>query len=186
MADITHGTWIKDGKAVDAVYQNGVKVYGRNLCLNSKAIADDYGVIGDTKVTAEPFDSATNMWHIVAKQSNNRLLHGIYSYNYAQNSLPDTSDFSYSTDMKGIGKIAYTGMEQASRNPVVGTIGSEWSRISQTWHTDNVAGKRAIVIYFYATDSPLDVYIKLPKLELGNTPTPWSPAPEDILNNNQQ
>ena len=31
MADITHGTLIKDGKAVDAVYQNGVKVYGRNL-----------------------------------------------------------------------------------------------------------------------------------------------------------
>lgn len=31
MADITHGTWIKDGKAVDAVYQNGIKVYGRNL-----------------------------------------------------------------------------------------------------------------------------------------------------------
>lgn len=31
MADITHGTWIKDGKAVDAVYQSGVKVYGRNL-----------------------------------------------------------------------------------------------------------------------------------------------------------
>lgn len=31
MADITHGAWIKDGKAVDAVYQGGVKVYGRNL-----------------------------------------------------------------------------------------------------------------------------------------------------------
>lgn len=34
MADITHGTWIKDGKAVDAVYQSGVKVYGRNLLTN--------------------------------------------------------------------------------------------------------------------------------------------------------
>lgn len=35
MADITHGTWIKDGKAVDDVYQNGVKVYGRNLLINT-------------------------------------------------------------------------------------------------------------------------------------------------------
>ncbi|WP_195235647.1 hypothetical protein [Lactiplantibacillus plantarum] len=35
MADITHGTWIKDGKAVDAVYQSGVKVYGRNLLIGS-------------------------------------------------------------------------------------------------------------------------------------------------------
>lgn len=35
MADITHGTWIKDGKAVDAAYQGGVKVYGRNLALGT-------------------------------------------------------------------------------------------------------------------------------------------------------
>nr|WP_114788416.1 hypothetical protein [Lactiplantibacillus plantarum] len=35
MADITHRTWIKDGKAVDAVYQSGVKVYGRNLLKNT-------------------------------------------------------------------------------------------------------------------------------------------------------
>ncbi|WP_412053127.1 hypothetical protein [Lactiplantibacillus plantarum] len=31
MADITHGAWIKDGKAVDAVFSNGKQVYGRNL-----------------------------------------------------------------------------------------------------------------------------------------------------------
>lgn len=35
MADITHGTWIKDGKAVDKVFSNGRKVYGRNLLCNS-------------------------------------------------------------------------------------------------------------------------------------------------------
>lgn len=35
MANITHGTWIKDGEAVDAVYQGGVKVYGRNLLIGS-------------------------------------------------------------------------------------------------------------------------------------------------------
>ncbi len=33
MADITHGTWINNGAAVDAVYQDGVKVYGRNLFI---------------------------------------------------------------------------------------------------------------------------------------------------------
>lgn len=31
MADITHGTWIKDGTPVDKVFSNGVQVYGRNL-----------------------------------------------------------------------------------------------------------------------------------------------------------
>lgn len=33
MADITHGTWIKDGKAVDKVFSNGTQVYGRNLFI---------------------------------------------------------------------------------------------------------------------------------------------------------
>lgn len=31
MADITHGTWIKDGKPVDKVFSDGKQVYGRNL-----------------------------------------------------------------------------------------------------------------------------------------------------------
>ncbi|RNE07222.1 hypothetical protein FAM22279_02006 [Lacticaseibacillus paracasei] len=50
MADITHGTWIKDGKAVDAVYQNGVKVYGRNLALNTSIPISVKG----TSVTWQP------------------------------------------------------------------------------------------------------------------------------------
>jgi hypothetical protein len=36
MADITHGVWIKDGKAVDSVYSNGKQIYGRNLLLGTK------------------------------------------------------------------------------------------------------------------------------------------------------
>jgi len=35
MADITYGTWVSDGTPVDAVYQNGVKAYGRNLLLDT-------------------------------------------------------------------------------------------------------------------------------------------------------
>lgn len=43
MADITHGAWIKDGKAVDVVYQGGSQVYGRNLIsgTSSDLIVDD-------------------------------------------------------------------------------------------------------------------------------------------------
>lgn len=36
MADITHGTWIKDGKAVDKVFSNGRQVYSRNLLKGTK------------------------------------------------------------------------------------------------------------------------------------------------------
>lgn len=61
MADITHGTWIKDGKAVDAVYQKGIKVYGRNyfsvsgFATNKYAFADidyyDLQLLPNTKYT---------------------------------------------------------------------------------------------------------------------------------------
>lgn len=36
MADITHGTWIKDGKAVDKVFSNGRQVYSRNLLKGTR------------------------------------------------------------------------------------------------------------------------------------------------------
>lgn len=39
MADVTHGTWINNGKAVDAAYQNGSQVYGRNLALDTSITA---------------------------------------------------------------------------------------------------------------------------------------------------
>ena len=46
MSDITHGTWIKDGKVVDAVYQKGVKVYGRNYFSVSGFATNKYSFAG--------------------------------------------------------------------------------------------------------------------------------------------
>lgn len=180
MADITHGTWIKDGKAVDAVYQSGVKVYGRNLYRNSKIIIDGYARNSNAvNITVEPFDSTTNMWHFVAEQGVGSTI-GIYFYDYAIDKIPDNSDWSFSANMKGIGKVVRFAIENGGMNPIVGTVGSEWSRISQTGRVDNPKHK-TIVMYFDSTNSPVDAYIKLPKLEIGDTPTPWTPAPEDLL-----
>lgn len=38
-------------------------------------------------------------------------------------------------------------------------------------------------MYFDTTNTPLDVYIRLPKLEVGNLPTDWTTAPEDVPSN---
>lgn len=154
-----------------------VPYIGRNLYLNSKSIEDGYGTNNVVKVTVEPFDSTTNMWHIVAEQGIGGDL-GIYFFNYANGKLPDNSDWSYSADVKGTGKIEKFGLEDSNRNPVVGTVGSEWSRISETGRLDKPKFK-TLVMYFDTTSSPVDAYIKLPKLETGKMPTPWSPAPED-------
>ena len=148
-----------------------------NLYLNSKAIEDGYGTNNVVKVTVEPFDSTTNMWHIVAQQGIGGDL-GIYLYNYAKDKLPDSSDWSYSADVKGTGKIQRFGIEAGNANPVIGTVGSEWSRISQTGRMDKVNVK-TIVMYFDTNNSPVDAYIKLPKLEVGKMPSLWSPNPAD-------
>ncbi|WP_273707819.1 phage tail spike protein [Leuconostoc mesenteroides] len=158
---------------------NALSVGGRNLYLNSRALADGYGVNGNARVTVEPFDSTTNMWHIVAPQSPGTAI-GIYIWDYAGGKIPNNSDWSYSANIKGTGKIVRFGIEESNRNPIKGTIGSKWTRISQTGHVGEPQAK-TLNIYFETTNSPLDVYIKLPKLETGNIATDWSPAPEDVV-----
>ncbi|MDY2521222.1 hypothetical protein SOP64_00410 [Weissella confusa] len=161
-----------------------INVGGRNLYLNSRTLADSYGGNGSVNVTTEPFDSTTNMWHIVAAQGSGGGV-GIYIVNYAVGKIPNNSDWSYSADIKGTGKVVQFGIEYSDKNPIKGTVGSEWSRISQTGHVGSPNAK-TIVMYFDTTDSPLDVYIKLPKLETGNVPTDWTPAPEDAPSNDAQ
>lgn len=177
-----------DTKATNAVNQakkdindtiNAFSVGGRNLYLNSRALADGYGVNGNARATVEPFDSTTNMWHIVAPQSPGTAI-GIYIWDYAGGKIPNNSDWSYSADIKGTGKVMRFGIEDSNRNPIKGTIGSEWSRISQTGHVGEPQAK-TLNIYFETTNSPLDVYIKLPKLETGNIATDYTPAPEDVV-----
>lgn len=177
-----------DTKATNAINQaksdindtiKALSVGGRNLYLNSRVVADDYGTNGSVTVTVEPFDSTTNMWHIVAAQGSGGNV-GIYIFDYGSGKIPDNSDWCYSADVKGRGNVIQFGIEDGNKKPVIGTVGSEWSRISQTsWF-----GKpeyKTIIMYFDSASSPIDVYIKLPKLELGNVPTAWTPAPEDVV-----
>ena len=150
---------------------------GRNLYLNSKTNLYGYSKFGNVTATVEPFDSTTNMWHIVASQGSGNQI-GIYTYKYGIKPIPDKSDWSYSADIKGTGKVVLFSIDGSTRSPVKGNIGSEWSRISQTGHVNG--SNKPIIMYFDTTNIPLDVYIKLPKLELGTIPTDWTPAPEDV------
>lgn len=153
--------------------------FGRNLYLNSRVLSDGYGTNGNVTVTVEPFDSTTNMWHLVAAQGAGVAV-GIYIFNYANGKIPNNSDWSYSVNIKGIGNIITLGLEGSDVSTIRGIIGNNWSRISQTGHV-NEPNFKTLVMYFNTTDSPLDVYIKLPKLELGNVATDWTPAPEDAI-----
>lgn len=164
----------------DYVYNNNMVIPGgRNLFISSKSIPMRGGINGDSNVTVtlETFDNTTTMWHIVSPQGKWSSA-GIYLFDYAKDLLPYNSSWSYSADIKGMGTVKSFGIEAGNNNPVNGTISNDWSRISQTGKLDS-GTRKTIVMYFDTTVSPLDVYIKLPKLELGNVPTPWTPAPED-------
>lgn len=178
MPTINGRACVVNGVPVDKVFSDGRQVYGRNLYLKSKAIEDVYGIVAGAKVTVEPFDSTTNMWHIVASQGSGLL--GIFISGYGDGKIPDNSDWYYSADVKGTGNAKFFGIEAGNKSPVIGTVGSEWSRISQTGRFDKPKHK-TLIMYFDTTSSPLDVYIKLPKLEAGKTPTSWTPAPEDVM-----
>lgn len=158
---------------------------GRNLYLNSRVLSDVYGTNGNVTVTVEPFDSTTNMWHLVAAQGTGATVVGVYIFNYANGKIPNNSYWSYSVDIKGIGKIITLGLEGSDISTIRGIIGNNWSRISQTGYISEPKFK-TLVMYFDTINSPLDVYIKLPKLEIGNVDTDWSPAPEDVPSNDAQ
>ena len=180
VTDNKDGTEQLNGVQVQPFNKLSDTIGGRNLYLNSKIIIDGYGINGSGNVTVEPFDSATNMWHIVAKQGIGDNL-GLYLIDYGNGKLPNNSNWSYSADVKGTGNISNFGIEASNKNPVVGTVGSEWSRISQTgWFVNSEI--KTIIMYFDTTSSPVDAYIKLPKLEIGSVPTDWTPAPEDKVN----
>ncbi len=152
-----------------------LKVGGRNLYLKSKTIEDGYNPFNAT-VKVERFDDTTNMWHVTAGKGTGTRV-GLYLNNYGNGKIPNNSDWAYSADVKGTGKVVWFGIEAGDHKPITGTVGKDWSRISQTGHVDD--GVKTIIMYFDSTDSAVDVYIKLPKLESGNMPSDWSLAPED-------
>lgn len=159
---------------------DGLSVGGRNLYLNTKALW--MGGIGNNgskvTLTLEAFDSTTNMWHLVAPQQayNNA---GIY---LGQGVIQTGDNWALSFDVKGTGNWSSNGarVENSTVTKSVEPLTTSWARVSSTGKKVSAGG--ATIFYFDLTNSPLDVYIKLPKLEYGNMPTSWSPAPEDTDN----
>ncbi|MEB3377170.1 hypothetical protein REH36_04400 [Pediococcus pentosaceus] len=173
MADITHGTWIKDGKAVDAAYQSGVKVYGRNLVKDSeqeftgKAYGfHDYNLASLSELTpgktytlsfsAKVDDKAVNC--------NQHLFVCIYNPSWSWNMEAD----AYSADYQRVTNTFTVTEGQTS----VSNITVYLSHPVINGNSDYAADK---------SDVAGTGYIKELKLETGATATPHSIAPEDIL-----
>ena len=88
---------------------------------------------------------------------------------------------TWSVDVKASKNISFNNVGQET-NGFKGRVDitTQWQRISHTF-TNRYTQHYAFVFYqMIGTCSPGDkVYIRLPKLEIGNVATDWTPAPED-------
>ena len=174
MADITHGTWIKDSKAVDAVYQSGVKIYGRNLVKDSEQefTGKAYGFhnynlaslseLAPGKTYTVSFGAKVDDKAVNCKQY---LFVDIYNPSWSFNTETDV----YSTDYQ---RVTYTFTVPEGQTDVA-DISAYLSHPVINGTSDLSSDK---------SDVAGTGYIKEFKLETGTTSTPHSIAPEDILN----
>lgn len=165
MADITHGVWIKDGKAVDSVYQGGVKVYGRNLLT---------GTSGDLQTK-----QFTNSWNSGPQSTNgNYEIKLVKGQTYMYRAWLDNTNGSVNAFVNArfapIGGSNYNLGNGTSINQ--GETG--YSTLSITPSAD---GYVLLQTFSYGSPQTYSAVWKEEKLETGKMATPWSPAPEDVL-----
>lgn len=159
---------------------NALQVGGRNLFSWSKTLPWGFGSNSNATVTVEDFDANTKMYHIKSDKGHGQSA-GMYIWGFCTDrGLPKGSNWSFSADIKGTGYINNFGAEGSTNVVTKGAIGTDWSRLSQSGVANN-ADHISLIMYFDTDKSAVDIYIKLPKLEIGNMPTAYTQAPEDIV-----
>jgi len=145
---------------------------GKNLFVNSRNLWW-HGSNNYVHITTEDYDANTKMWHITSPQSG-LLYVGLYWYQPGNTSyqLVKGDQYAFSFDIKGTGVYHFVGSENTSNyEGPSGDVLSEWTRVTQTGTAN---GTNAFVLYFDTHTKPLDVYVKMPKLELGTVSTDYS------------
>ncbi|CDN29037.1 hypothetical protein [Lactiplantibacillus plantarum] len=193
MADITHGTWIKDGKAVDAVYQSDVKVYGRNLLKDTAGdsspimvTASGGSISGDTTVST--VDGVTKaiqttgngefFYRFMAPVVDN--LYGLIpggTYSFSGQLV--SSDGSVSIAMRSQDSTSSSGFSDLPK--VILPASTDFQTFSIKFTVPSNATGFYFSIQEYNFSAGDSFSFKQLKLEAGDQ-TAFSIAPEDILN----
>lgn len=145
MADITHGTWIKDGTPVDKVFSNGKQVYGRNL------------------FSVRDWDAKPNLVSNFVPYMNIQL----------EPSTAYTLTTNIGLESEGWADVF---LFKDDENPGTETAGVS-SGVGRTLTTSSTGNVKVGVRNYSLSDGTNWI-----KLEKGTTATPYSLAPEDILN----
>ncbi|WP_347131641.1 hypothetical protein [Lactiplantibacillus plantarum] len=194
MADITHGTWIKDGTAVDAVYQSGIKVYGRNLLINTTgSIMPTIATTPNPSVDGRASQSVDGITTVTIDSADNVEFFYRFMYPSATNLYGLVPGGTYTFSGQLLSSNSSATIDMRAQNS---TDGSSWSfdlplvilpantnfqpfSCKFTVPSDSIGFYFSIQEYnFSAGDS---FSFKQLKLEAGDQ-TAFSIAPEDILN----
>lgn len=157
---------------------NNLNIGGRNYLQGTADFSWNGGIgeNGALKKTIENYTDNIKMLHISSD-----IFSGIYTkwgQAFPNEQLQVGDDYTFSFDAKGRGIIGVVKNESESGNPLSGTsLTNEWQRFCVSGKIN--ALNKAFIIYF---SGGYDAYIKCVKVEKGNKPTDWSPAPEDINN----
>lgn len=155
----------------------GIVVGGRNLILNSKDLTI-WNKESGISVTQE------GEWFKVLDSAHNSSRWGIYTDITVE---PNTT-YTLSVYCKNGTKAPYVGGGPMPKSGLsfgynTGVSGAEnGTRYINTLTTGSSHDTWRIYLCINPTATGQYVYFKLPKLEIGNKPTDWTPAPEDVDN----
>ena len=182
MADITHGTWIKDGKAVDKVYSNGQQIYGRNMLLGTKTpmpllVNGGFGHV--------QYDFSPNYQGGEVTLSFDIELKGITDFNVSQGPTMRVEFFnSWGSDTNTFEMEPNYPVD--NRWVVTKIDATHWHMsitVDAVYDEQHVMSKGLTFFYTLAPSGTTSGYIvSNATLTAGASTSPWTPAPEDILN----
>lgn len=168
----------------NAHLRQNLQIDGINLLQGTADFTwpNNIGDFNSPEKVIEDYDNKLKMLHI-----SSNIAGGIYTRwagAFPNGELKVGETYTFSFDARGKGSFYAVGNEsggKASTDPLVHTsVTTDWKRYSTTGTITEL--NKAFVIYF---SSGYDVYIKCVKIERGATPTPWTPAREDIYDTNQ-
>lgn len=161
---------------------NGISVGGRNLLLNSNFLngASGWHIEGNCKINVSPDETLKKenaQALVITNTGYGRVYNNARPDKYHLKNTQYTLQFEYKTQDESpvtfmVGALDYT--------QIIGTVtvpaDNTWRKFTATY-TAHVTGALTIRI----TSGIGQILIGVPKLEFGNKPTDWSPAPEDLV-----
>ena len=189
MADITHGVWIKDGKAVDKVFSDSKQVYGRNLSSGTnQEYVMGFGIPNTSWKDGYAYLNlpSANPGEILPQDPYNFWYTLTQGVTYTQTIWFETD--ATAKDLSAAQITWFTRWVHDYQPAMVQKLGQNSYKLvsTYTWPSKPANDVRLFDIVNLGStfDFNTGTYLKFGKLKLeqGDISTPYSLAPEDILN----